>query len=91
MPENIEIIVGEFYPQPATGNWVFASVYAQRRITGRLTVVDKKGQVQLTVPFELEKEGDVIEMQIHALSPGDYRVFIKIMGEEWERRLQVRN
>ncbi len=56
-----------------------------------MTVVDKKGQVQLTVPFELEKEGDVIEMQIHALSPGDYRVFIKIMGEEWERRLQVRN
>ncbi len=89
MATTIEIIFGEFFPQPATGTLVFASAYASQSVQGEIVVMDNGGQVQFTVSFELEKEGDAIELDIHGLPPGKYAVLIKTEEKEWIRRLLV--
>ncbi|MEK7253951.1 MAG: hypothetical protein AAB316_04350 [Bacteroidota bacterium] len=89
MPNNIEIIIGELFPQPATGSRVFASVYATQQVHGEMTVTDESGKARLKAPFELEMEGDALELDISDLPPGEYRVRIGILEEQWERRLRI--
>ncbi len=89
MFSDTEIIIGEFFPQPATGSRVFASVYATQDVQGEMSVTDGHGQVRLTTPFDLEMEGDALELDISGLPAGEYRVCINMLGEQWERRMWV--
>lgn len=89
MLETTEIIIGELFPQPTTGSRVFASVYATQQVQGEMTVVDESGQARLTAIFELEQEGDALELDISDLPTGGYRVRIEILGKRWERRMWV--
>ena len=89
MFSNTEIIIGELFPQPATGTRVFASVYATQDVKGEVSVTDESGQVRHSAVFELIKEGDVLELDISGLPAGGYQVFIRILGQQWECKLQV--
>ena len=89
MPKATEIIIGELFPQPAAGNRVFASVYASQNVQGEMTVTDENGQVRISTAFDLEKEGDTLELDISDLPSGEYRVRIDMLGEQWERRMWI--
>ena len=90
MLENSEIIIGDIFPQPATGSKVFVSVYASEKVQGKATVTDQNNQEQLSETFDLEKEGDALELDIGHLASGDYRVLINILREQWERKMWVK-
>ncbi len=89
MPGNVEIIIGEFFPQPSKGTLVFASVYATRQVKGEMSVIDMKEKTWLFTTIELEQEGDAIELNTGQLPPGNYLVTIRINAEQFERTLQV--
>ncbi len=89
MLSELEIIIGEFFPQPVCGSRVFASVYSTEAVHGKLIVRDRNGRVQVVKTFELEKEGDALELDISSLQAGEYQVQIRMRGQSWKRKLWV--
>jgi len=90
MPPENEIIIGDFFPQPASGSRVFVSIYATNRISGVVEIRDSENQVCHSQAFDLEKEGDALEVDISHLPTDDYLVHLSILGKRWERKMWVR-
>ncbi len=89
MPQEKEIIIGYFFPQPASGSRVFVSIYATNEISGEVEIRDSENQIYHSNAFELVKEGDALEVDIRDLSPGNYLALLTIEDTIWERVLII--
>lgn len=89
MTDNLEIIIGHFFPQPAGGSRVFASVYATYKVQLKVTIEGFDQKKYSSQQCDLEKDGDAIELDIQDLPKGNYRVLIAMGTVKWVRKLQI--
>jgi len=89
MSESVEIIIGDFFPQPASGSRVFVSIYATSEISGVVEIRDGENEICRSYAFHLAKEGDALEVDISDLSPGNYIALLNLEGNVWERVLII--
>ena len=85
-----EIIIGDFFPQPTNGDHVFVSIYSKQKLICKCSIIDDQGLSKSNEVFDLEPEGDAIELDVQSLEPGKYTAKIEIGGEEWEKVLIIK-
>ena len=89
MARNKEIIVGDLFPQPASGSRVFISVYSESPVHGEYHIINEYGEEEMTEVFDLVSEGDTLELDIHNLPSGTYSFEIKVDDLEWSRQIRI--
>ncbi|MBT8191379.1 MAG: hypothetical protein HKN67_04790 [Saprospiraceae bacterium] len=89
MSDFDEIIIGEFFPQPVTGNKTFVSVYAHHPIHGEVSLINEQENLNLKEVFDLISEGDAIELEVSDLDSGKYLARIMIGDNEFYRVILI--
>ena len=84
-----EVIIGECFSGETEDNSVYLSVYCEQELDLTLRVENRLGQAVHTQTHRVAPDGDIIRIQIKALLPGTYTVWLYYHDQVWERKMII--
>ena len=84
-----EVIIGECFSGETEDSSVYLSVYCEQELDLTLRVEDRRGHVVQTQTNRIAPDGDILRIQINALLPGKYTVWIYYHDQVWKRKMSI--